>query len=197
MNEYNLSLDDISGEVWKPIKGYKGLYEVSNFGRIKSLERKSWNGYKWIRQPEKIRLCKPNYFGYPQFTIWKDNKQKTERVHKVVARTFIDNPSNYKVVNHIDGDKTNNRVDNLEWCTHSHNSLHAYHVLKNVCLPEQKDGNHWKSYTVQNVTTGEIFETMKAAFESVKGCKARMSYAIKNNTPYHNCYWKRIDNKDI
>lgn len=120
-------------EIWKPVKGYEGLYEVSNTGRVKSVERtvKSYNG--WNRTfHEKIltlhsskittRHPKPMY----HVELWKDNKRKVPMIHRLVAEAFIPNPDGKPQVNHIDGDRSNNRVDNLEWVTCSENSMHAY-----------------------------------------------------------------------
>ena len=103
---------------WKPVVGYEGLYEVSNMGRVKSLKR--------LRTKERIIAQFQNHRGYARVTLWKDNSQKKYSVHRLVAEAFIPNPNNLPEVNHIDGDKQNNHMDNLEWCTRSENILHAY-----------------------------------------------------------------------
>lgn len=118
-------------EVWKPIIGYEGLYEVSNKGRVKSLSRKVTGGAKGYFRlaPETIR--KPFLTnGYEKVDLWKDNKKKIFRVHRLVAQAFIENPNNYLEINHINGIKTDNRVENLEWCTAQQNTLHYYRQLK-------------------------------------------------------------------
>ncbi len=101
-------------EIWKNIKGYEGLYQVSNFGRIKSLPRCTTKG--GIR---KLRIYSN---GYLYFSAWKNGKVKMLLIHRVVAQAFIPNPNNCPQVNHKDENKTNNCVSNLEWCTAKYNT---------------------------------------------------------------------------
>lgn len=98
-------------EIWCPIKGYEGLYEVSNQGRVKSV------GYG------KERIMKPgrNNRGYLQFCLYKNGEQKMYLVHRLVAQAFIPNHRNLPEVNHKDEDKTNNSVSNIEWCDRKYN----------------------------------------------------------------------------
>lgn len=109
-------------EVWKPVVGFEGLYEVSNKGRVRSVDRDI------IRSDGKVQHKKGVVLkqfitnkGYPYVMVNKDYKQHLKTVHRLVAQTFIPNPNNCPVVNHKDEDKTNNCVENLEWCTQSHN----------------------------------------------------------------------------
>lgn len=122
--------DDIMVEEWKPIKGYEGYYEISSFGRIKSIERKVYNpgvigegSYRTV--PEKIR--KPNIMkGYHCICLIKNKSHKVFRVHRLVMEHFVSEaPSQEHQVNHIDGDKSNNHVENLEWVTPKENTQHA------------------------------------------------------------------------
>ena len=124
----NLSLEDMEGEVWKDVVGYEGLYQVSNLGRVKSLERtkqmkRSRTGCSYI---QKVYTCikkqRIEPLGYLKITINKENIKKRVFVHVLVAKTFIPNHDNLPQVNHKDEDKTNNRIGNLEWCTASYNS---------------------------------------------------------------------------
>lgn len=109
-------------EEWKDIEGYEGIYQVSNYGRVKSLPRKLWNGYYFFVSKEKI-LKTWLSSGYPTVCLHSEDKTiKYIRVHRLVAKAFIPNPNNYRVVNHLDGGRTNNHVNNLEWCTHKHNT---------------------------------------------------------------------------
>ena len=114
-------------EEWRDIKGFEGKYMVSNLGRVKSLKRTVWNkgrGY-YITVSEKILKTFDNGYGYLQVALSKDGKDKEYYVHRLVATAFLENPMGYTEVNHIDEDKTNNCVDNLEFCSRSYNINHG------------------------------------------------------------------------
>mgnify|MGYP000622202944 CR=1 FL=1 len=104
---------------WRAVEGYKGLYEVSNTGQVKSLNYKR-TGQAHILAP------KHNPSGYLQVVLYKENIKKYVYIHRIVAAAFIPNPEEKAYVNHIDGDKTNNNINNLEWVTPRENNLHAY-----------------------------------------------------------------------
>lgn len=105
-------------EIWKDIKGYEGLYQVSNLGRIR-----------------KIVLQSVSKNGYKSFNLIKGNHKQVMKVHRAVAEAFIPNPNNKPQVNHIDGNKQNNNVSNLEWVTTSENMIHA---IKSGLVPNKK-----------------------------------------------------------
>lgn len=105
-------------EEWKDIKGYEGLYQVSNLGRIKSLSRNNTKG--------KILKLTKDKRGYYFVTLSKNNVVEKVMIHRVVAKIFLLNTENKSQVNHIDGNKTNNCVENLEWCTPKENIRHAW-----------------------------------------------------------------------
>ncbi len=107
-------------EIWKYIPGYEGLYEISNFGRVKSLPKRN--------RPGKTIILKPTMDtqGYLYVSLYNLNKQKTVRIHPLVANNFVDGKTKLKSqVNHVDGTKENNNSSNLEWVTGSENMLHA------------------------------------------------------------------------
>lgn len=113
-------------EIWKPIKGYEGLYEISSLGRVKSLERYvANNGGKYLI---KERILKPtkNQYGYLYVVISKNNINKHKLIHRLVAETFISNKHSKRTINHINGIKTDNTLENLEWCTHKENIQKAW-----------------------------------------------------------------------
>ena len=107
-------------EIWKDIQGYEGLYQVSNLGRIKSLDRivKNKNGMA-LKRGKVIQEA--SLGNYKKVSLWKNNKGKAFLVHRLVAIAFIENPDNLPEVNHKDENGCNNSVDNLEWCTHNYN----------------------------------------------------------------------------
>lgn len=118
-------------EIWKDIKGYEGLYQISNLGNVKSLDRTI--GYKEGKTRQwKGEIKKPTITdkGYLKVGLYKNGKSKTREIQRIVAETFIDNPRNVQQVNHINGIKTDNRVENLEWVTPLENDLHRIYVLK-------------------------------------------------------------------
>ena len=115
-----------TSEIWKDIKGYEGLYQVSNFGRIRSLTRQVENGKGlYVRNGQEMKQAYSST-GYKIVALCKDGKRKMFKVHRLVAIAFIDNPLNKKEVNHIDGNIENNLMENLEWVTHRENIIHAY-----------------------------------------------------------------------
>ena len=113
-------------EIWKDIEGYEGYYQVSNQGRIRSLDRiveHPTNGAREING--ELRKLKIHQSGYYHLGLTKDGKTKYRLVHRMVAQAFIPNPETKPQVNHIDGVKKNNNVSNLEWATHKENTMHA------------------------------------------------------------------------
>ena len=122
-------------ELWKPVKYYEGSYEISNYGRVKSIERT-------VYKQDGVTVCghiKEHYVtqhdnghGYLFVNLWKNNKSKREYVHRLVALTFIDNPDNLPQVNHKDEDKQNNCVENLEWCTQKYNNTYGTKLERQV-----------------------------------------------------------------
>ena len=129
-------------EMWKAVPGYEGLYEVSHMGRVYSVRRGK------LRKLNKL----PN--GYLQVMLSKDGHRAYLLVHRLVAEVFIPNPEDKPQVNHRNGDKTDNRAENLEWCTMSENLQHRHQVLR------QPGG---RSCPVVCVSTGQIYPSAKAA----------------------------------
>ena len=111
--------------IWKPVKNYEGLYEVSDLGLVKSLDRVHDLGNRKCLYRGKLMQARDNGMGYLRIKLSKNNKARRVMLHRVIAEAFIPNPFNYKTVNHKDGNKKNNTISNLEWCTQKQNVKHA------------------------------------------------------------------------
>lgn len=110
-----------SEEKWKDIQGYEGLYQVSNLGNVRSVDRIVKHYPKDYFQKGRVLKSALTKNGYPMVILVNHNDRKTKMIHRLVAETFIPNTNNLPQVNHKDEDKINNKVDNLEWCTHKYN----------------------------------------------------------------------------
>ena len=143
-------------EIWKDIKGFEGLYQISNYGRVKSLERiivKKNNLMQFIPQNIRINIL---IKGYYRVVFCKKGIKINMPVHRLVSMEFIPNPENKPFVNHKDGNKLNNCVENLEWCTSSENTIHAY----NNNLTNSHSENH-HSAKLKNIDIPKIIELHK------------------------------------
>lgn len=112
-------------EIWKDIKGYEGLYQVSNLGYVKSLKKTKEvinKGKKYIKTIKEKELKGSFHEGYKTVGLIKNGRTITKYIHRLVAEAFIPNPYNYPIINHIDEDKSNNHYKNLEWCTYEYNN---------------------------------------------------------------------------
>lgn len=135
-------------EVWKDIPGWEGRYKISNTGTIYS--------YMVKRNVNPIN----SHDGYPRFTLQNKARKEQWFVHRLVAITFIPNPENKETVNHINGIKTDNRVENLEWATRSENELHSFRVLGKVAYQPMKGRfgkEHNRSRSVVQVSLDGFF----------------------------------------
>lgn len=114
-------------DIWMDIDGYEGYYQISNLDKVRSLERRIKNYPSGTRvmkaMPIKTRI---NTTGYLTVDLSKEGDARRYKVHRLKATAFIPNPNNYPEINHMDGNKLNNRLSNLEWCTSSQNRIHAY-----------------------------------------------------------------------
>jgi hypothetical protein len=120
--KYKTERNGTMTEEWKDITGFEGFYQISNFGRVKSLGGKCGSA---MRKPS-IRSTSLTKDGYEKVRLLWGGKDKTVRIHRLVAEAFIPNPEGKETVNHIDGNKRNNHVSNLEWADRSEQLYHAY-----------------------------------------------------------------------
>lgn len=139
-------------EIWKDVVGYEGIYQVSNLGNVKSLI--GYNGKKYISR-EKLLSKTLSTAGYYKVELFNKKERKSFRVHRLVAIAFIENPLNKEQVNHIDGNKLNNNVENLEWNTPKENVRHSIDTgLKVVSTISREELN--KLYLSDNFTIEKI-----------------------------------------
>lgn len=139
--------------MWKDIEGYEGLYQVSDDGQVRRLMS---NG--------KTRILKPwKSYNYYTLCLSKKCEKKTKAVHRLVAETFLGKPTEYREVNHKDGNKLNNRLENLEWVTQRENSLHAVDVLGIVPF-----GKPPKKVRCIDPVTGEVVAEYRSLLEASK-----------------------------
>lgn len=119
-------------EIWKPIEGYEGYYEISTLGNVCSLARVvNCNGHP--RKTDRFILCPMvDRFGYLKVQLHKNGDVKTIKIHRLVAKAFIPNENGYRCINHKDENKRNNCVDNLEWCTHKYNTNYGTGIRRGV-----------------------------------------------------------------
>lgn len=135
-------IDNLQGEIWKDIKTYEGIYQVSNMGRVKRLNcsTKTLNG-KIQNNLTKLITHDIGKNGYHRVPLQKDKKTKKYLVSRLVAEAFIPNPNNYPCVDHIDTNKDNNCASNLKWCTHKQNMANPLTVQKNIASHINQKGH--------------------------------------------------------
>ena len=208
-----LDLQDLPNEEWRDIFNYEGIYQVSNFGRVKSLERYVFSDKAvyscYLRKPRIIKQCN-NLNGYCFVGLSFEGKTKDFFVHRLVAQAFIDNPDNKPQIDHINAIKTDNRVENLRWVTaqeNIQNPLNMAHLLgsrnpfygkkhseetrakmvKNHAHLCGKDNPAARK--VINLNTGEIFDTVKGAAAFYGTSDNTLRQAIKKKLKYASSYW--------
>lgn len=192
-------------EIWKDIPQYEGLYQVSNLGRVKSLERyiKKENGFqKHIK--EKIKTIRITKQGYQVVDLYKNKSYKTLKVHRLVALAFL-NKNNFKSVdkedikninideleiNHKDENKQNNNINNLEWCTSKYNCNYGKRIEK-IHIIQRKKVNQYDlkgNFIKQWNSRKEIYETLGIPISNVSSC------CLGYTKTAHKYIWKYYDN---
>jgi hypothetical protein len=163
----------MENEIWKDVPSLNGRYQVSNLGVVKSVPYTQFNPLTNGLSNHKGKLLTPHFDkdGYAKVVTSVNCKIKNYYLHRLIAQTFIPNPENKPIVNHKDGNKTNNRIDNLEWATHKENVIHAWSIglMENNRDAVRMSGrlktgsNNYMSKKIINISTGVIYDTIKLA----------------------------------
>lgn len=156
-------------EVWKAVKGYEGLYEVSNSGKVRTLPHTT-NGITVPSTELKTSMHKSHR--YIRLRLYKNGESKDYMLHRLVAQAFVPNPCNKPQINHIDGDRANNSASNLEWCTQAENNRHAIDMgLQNPWIMIQAR----KKKILQISMSGEVVKEWESMTEAAKALGLQVS----------------------
>lgn len=163
-------------EIWKPILGYEGYYEISNTGRVKSLPRKGKGGHSG-----KILMPQVSS-GYHKVCLCLNQQKLQKQIHRLVASAFIPNPLNKPEVNHINLNKFDNMLSNLEWVTSSENTIHAYNlgIIKkptNKTKLKENDIHIIRDMIKNGISTREICKKYNVSFNTINYVKRGLSWA--------------------
>ena len=168
---------------FKPIKGFEKEYTINKEGAVKSISRRRVNAIgRFYTNKETVMTQFIDRGGYQTVKLTRERKSGTKYLHRLLALTFIENPNNYTIVNHINGNKLDNSLENLEWVSRSQNQLHAIrlNLAKIPCLNKRK---------VLDRCTGRSFDSIKAACKEYKigydHCKKMLYGKIYNYTCLH------------
>lgn len=165
-NEEFIKSVSLEGEEWRDVVGYEGLYKVSSFGRVIRLSKKSRNGTCEFTLKPSLRNAY-DHFGYNYMKLVDYNgKYKAFFVHRLVANAFIENPNNYKEIDHINCNRKDNRVENLRWCNRSSNMLNPITRIKNSI--NKKGIKTWNTKPVVKLKDGILVAKYESGWDATK-----------------------------
>lgn len=170
----------VTVEVWKPVAGYEGIYEVSNMGCLRNAKG------------ERLSVF-PNQSGYYRVNLCNHGRRKAKFIHRIVAEAFLDNPFNYSQINHKDENKWNNSADNLEWCNAEYNTNYG---SRNKRVAEIMRTRNTRAVVAVEEKTNEavIFPSITLACGLIGKCKSYIRYAIKHPDKAYSGYkWRYAD----
>ncbi len=173
-------------ETWKPIKGYEGLYEVSNLGNLRSLDRHVMNGNQYRLLKGKPKKPSPDSDGYLITNLSKNGQVKTYFVHRLVAEAFIPNPNVLPFIDHINTVKDDNKVENLRWCTHNKNRPKEVHE-KMLATRRKNQSYHCEIpvYYIDEQGKKISFKSISEAARKIGCPQPALSKALKKNRPIY------------
>lgn len=180
-------------EIWKDIPSYEGYYQVSNLGNFRSVPRivkYKTNGTR--NYPGKSLLTEATKDNYQRIVLMKKGIKTRHQAHRLVALTFIPNPENKPFINHIDGNKSNNRIENLEWCTASENIIHAI----NTGLIDMSKHRPSNSKKIQCIETGALFVSYYQAVKWLGKTQTSISAlrrGVEKSGKAYGFHWRFID----
>ena len=171
----------MNNEIWKDIIGYEGRYQISNLGRIKSVARMV-SHFKGGLMVLRERILKQRFCNYCYVSVIKDGKRYILKAHRLVAIAFIENKNNKPSVNHINGIRNDNRVENLEWCTHKENMIHAAnnglrsldaHITKEyirvrIGIGKPADKTDVANYVLSNFSKEELNKSLESEAQQLQ-----------------------------
>lgn len=178
-------------EIWKDIKGFEGLYQISNYGNIKSLERtfeyigkNQFGEFKTIKKHKEMIIKQSiNGNGYYQVCLRKENIKKNLLVHRLIAEAFIDNPDNKPTINHIDGNRLNNSINNLEWATMLEQQIHRVYYLghKNIIGEKCRNARIQQQKRKVKRSDGIIFDSIKEAANGNESLRKNINKCVRGH----------------